>query len=128
MTTKHKSDTSTTAEGEDDLADVTKQELAAGANAGAEEKLGPQDPLPPPVEPEVRGEHVKSADMRQAVHQSAVTRIEEDLGIGVRDPYPTGNPPDQREIFHSIHGWYHDDSDEKRYSAADQPRSKSKAR
>ena len=115
----HTADTSTTPEGEDDLADATQAELAGAAGTGAEEKMTPQDPAPSPVEPEVRGEHVKSADFRLAVHQSPVTRVDEDLGIGVRDPYPTGNPPDQREIYHSIHGVYKEDSDDRSGTAAD---------
>jgi len=87
---KKSRDISTTADGEDDLADVTPQELeGTPANAA----------------------HTSSATFRQDVHQQPVTRVDEDLGIGPRDPYPTGNPPDQREIFHSIHGSYPEDKD-----------------
>jgi hypothetical protein len=38
-------------------------------------------------------------------------RVDEDLGIGPRDPYPQGNPPDEREVYHSIHGVYKEDKD-----------------
>jgi len=88
---KKSRDISTTADGEDDLADVTPQELeGTPANAA----------------------HTSSETFRQDVHQQPVVRVDEDLGIGPRDPYPTGSPPDEKEIFHSIHGYYKpEDSD-----------------
>jgi len=87
---KKSRDISTTEDGEDDLADSRPQELEnTPANSA----------------------HTSSATFRQDVHQQRVTRVDEDLGIGPRDPYPTGNPPDEREIYHSIHGVYKEDKD-----------------
>lgn len=101
----HTADTSTSAEGDDDTADATVGELADAANVGAADKATPQNPKTE-ITPEVRGEHVAAQNFREAVHQSPVTRVEEDLGIGVRDPYPTGNPPDPREAHYLVHGFY----------------------
>ena len=83
-------------------APATPTEETAAAAAAPQT---PQNPVTK-VKPEKRGEHVPGPNFREAVHQSPVTRIEEDLGIGVRDPYPTGNPPDARETFFLAHGYY----------------------
>ena len=99
-----KKNTSTTKDGDDEVADVSPKELAKAASAGAAEKATPQNPKTE-VRPEKRGEHVPSPNFREAVHQSPITRVDEDLGIGVRDPYPTGNPPDPAEAFKRIHGY-----------------------
>lgn len=104
--------TSTTADGDDEVSDVSKSELDKAANAGAAQKATPQNPKTK-VKAETRGEHVPAENFREAVHQSPVTRVEEDLGIGVRDPYPTGNPPDPREAFHRVHGYYPPDKTDK---------------
>jgi len=91
-----KKNTSTTADGDDELADASVAELDQAANS-------PQNPKTV-VEPEVRGEHVPYQNRNEAVHQSPVTRVDEDLGIGVRDPYPTGNPRPAEDIAHEIRG------------------------
>jgi len=102
---KKSRDISTTEEGEDDLADSRPQELEntpANRTLNAPKTGQPRD---------AATGHTTSETFRQDVHQQPVTRVDEDLGIGPRDPYPTGNPPDEREIFHSIHGTYPEDSD-----------------
>jgi hypothetical protein len=101
MATKKKN-TSTTADGNDEKADVSKAELKKAANAGAAEKTK-QNPKTE-VKAEKRGEHVPHQNFREAVHQSPVTLVDEDLGIGPRDPYPTGNPRPQEDIEAEVRG------------------------
>ena len=92
---------------EDDVtADVSRRDMSDAANLGADEPAKtPQNPVTE-VTPEVRGEHVPAENFREAVHQSPVTRVDEDLGIGPRTPYPTGNPEPERERFFRLNGYY----------------------
>jgi hypothetical protein len=76
--------------------------MEKGAATGAAEKT--RKARVEKIKPEVRGEHVPHANFREAVHQSPVTRTDEDLGIGPRDPYPTGNPRPQEDIDQEVRG------------------------
>ena len=101
---KHTRDHSTTAEGEDDLADATPEEMSAGASTGAQDKLrrdpttkgsyrfkGEQDPM----------KHPNWATFRQDVENTAAG----DLNWPPREPYPTGNPPDPEDEYAKINGF-----------------------
>lgn len=68
---------------EDELSDTSPKQLNRGANAGA-------------------GEHFKAASFRKDIHQEGAG----DLDMDPRQPYPTGNPPDPREEFFMINGYY----------------------
>jgi hypothetical protein len=98
---KHKANTSTTAEGEDDLADVDPGELDHAANAGAQTKKAPKAKTRKENSP-----HIPAEDFRAAVANQPAG----DLNMDPREPYPTGNPPDHRETFHRIHGHYPDEA------------------
>jgi len=84
---------------DDETADVAPGDLDKAANAGAAVKN---------VEPLPEGEHLPGPDFRQAVENTAAG----DLDMDPREPYPTGNPPDPRETYHRIHGYYPDDEGE----------------
>lgn len=88
---------------EDDLkttSDVSQAELNQGASAGAAEKQVMPEPNREPYAP---GEHLDH-DFRTRVENTKVVTIEEQ-GIGVRDPYPEGNPPDPEFVFQELHGY-----------------------
>jgi len=88
---------------EDDLktmTDVSPEQLADAGNAGAEEK---QRMPEPDRRPYAEGEHLDH-DFRFRVEGTAVVPVEH-LGIGPRDPYPEGNPPDPEEVFKELHGY-----------------------
>lgn len=101
-----KAHTSTTEDGKDDVADVSPRELSKAASQGAAAKT--DDVMKKAMEPDRTdpkpGEHVTAQDARFRVENTAAG----DLGqtIGPRDPYPTGNPPDPREEFYNINGFY----------------------
>jgi hypothetical protein len=89
---------------EDDLktqTDVSTDELATAGNAGAEAKSG-NDPNAPNRTPLQQGQHLPGKDFRTQVENTAAG----DLNMDPREPYPTGNPPDPRESFHRMHGYY----------------------
>lgn len=87
---------------------VTSDEVKVGAD-DPDQQGAPQGHTaqnPDPVElGTYQGGHLPGANVNEAVHQTAVERVEEDLGIGVRDPYPTGNPPDPEDAFQQQHGY-----------------------
>lgn len=88
---------------EDDLktmTDVSPEQLGQAGNAGAEEK---QRMPEPDRRPYAEGEHLDH-DFRFRVEGTAVVPVEH-LGIGPRDPYPEGNPPDPEEVFKELHGY-----------------------
>lgn len=72
---------------DDQTADASVADLADAANSPADDSV-----MTPEVEPEV-------VETIQA------------QGIGPRDPYPTGDPPDAEEGFTRIHGYRRDLSD-----------------
>lgn len=92
----HEENVSTGEEGEDDLADVTGSELEGAASTGG------TPPPQPEVEPLEAGEHLPGEDFRARVENTAAGDLDQDP----REPYPTGNPPDPRESFHRINGFY----------------------
>jgi hypothetical protein len=71
---------------DDPTADASKADLDKAANIGAD----PKNPASEAISAEGAG----------------------DLDQDPREPYPTGNPPDPRETYHSIHGVYPPDEDE----------------
>ena len=79
--------------------DVSTQDLATAANAGAPVK---QQIPEPNREPLKEGEHLTD-DFRTRVETTGVVSIEEH-GIGPRDPYPTGNPQDPNWGYRQAHG------------------------
>lgn len=85
-------------------ADVSQRDLDRGANRGA------QRPAEPNREPYAPGEH-NDHDFRTRVENTKVVTIEEQ-GIGVRDPYPEGNPPDPEDVFEEVHGYPRPPDDE----------------
>lgn len=72
--------------------DIDPDDLDQAANAGADEK-------PAPLQ---EGEHLPGDDFRAAVENTAAGDLDQDP----REPYATGNPPDPRESFHRIWGFY----------------------
>jgi hypothetical protein len=85
---------------EDDLkttGDASQADLAQGASTGA------APPPEPNREPYAEGEHLDH-DFRTRVEGTAVVPVEQ-LGIGPRDPYPEGHPPDPEEVFKELHGY-----------------------
>lgn len=95
MTTKK--NTSTTADGDDEKADVSTKELEDAGNAGAQAKTAPKAAAGAKT-----AAHLPAEDFRAAV----VNEPAGDLNMDPREPYPTGNPPDPKEAFHRIHGHY----------------------
>jgi hypothetical protein len=87
---------------EDDLS-TTSDASAADMNA-VEERRQAQEANAPDRTPLKEGEHLPGKDFRSRIENTAAG----DLGkiIGPRDPYPLDNPPDHRESFHRIHGYY----------------------
>jgi len=100
-----KPNTSTTADGDDETADVSPEELKGAANQGAaaKHKLTPMQKAMEPDRTDPKpGEHVPAKDYRFRVENTAAG----DLNMDPREPYETGNPPDPREEFFHIHGHY----------------------
>lgn len=96
---------------DDQTADVSPRELATAANAGAdfkrlqEESAMSAEANAPDRSPLAEGEHLPGKDFRTKVENTAAG----DLNMDPRQPYPTGNPPDPREAFHRMHGYYPED-------------------
>jgi hypothetical protein len=90
---------------EDDLK-TTSDASVADINA-VEERRRAQEANAPDRTPLKEGEHLPGADFRTRVENTMagdITKI-----YGPRDPYPKDNPPDHRESFHRIHGYYPSD-------------------
>jgi hypothetical protein len=92
---------------EDDLkttADATAEQINQGASTGAADRQAAAEANQPDREPLKEGEHLPGKDFRFKVENTAAG----DLGktIGPRDPYPKDNPPDPKEEFYRIHGYY----------------------
>jgi len=101
MATTKKPNVSTTAEGDDEVADVSRQELAGAANAGAAEKSakgGPKGAFKGEQDPK---KHPDWTTFRTDVENTAAG----DLNQDPREPYPTGNPPDPAQEFAQIWGF-----------------------
>jgi len=101
---------------EDDLkttSDVSQTDLNRGASAGADEKQAIPEPNREPYAP---GEHLDH-DFRTRVENTKVVTIEEQ-GIGPRDPYPEGNPPDPEQEFQELHGYPRPEPDDDRVAIA----------
>jgi hypothetical protein len=102
-----KPNTSTTADGDDETADVSTEELKGAANAGAADKTRSKNvqaqakAMEPDRTPLKEGEHLPG-DFRFRVENTAAG----DLNMDPREPYPTGNPPDPKEEFYRINGHY----------------------
>lgn len=73
---------------DDELADATPNQMNASAQQGA------QNPAPAELGTYESKEHLPESNVNEAVAGTKLDRIEEEHGIGPRDPYPTGNPPD----------------------------------
>jgi hypothetical protein len=99
MATKKKN-TSTTADGDDEKADATTEELKDAGNAGAQAKKAPKAKAGKKAQAHVPAEGFRAAVANQPAG---------DLNMDPREPYPTGNPPDHKETFHHIHGHYPDE-------------------
>ena len=87
---------------------VSEEDLATSANQGAAEVAKRSQVMRDAMEPDRTnpepGEHVPAKDFRTRVENTAAGDL--GLTIGPRDPYPTGNPPDPREEFYNINGFY----------------------
>ena len=106
---------------DDDSNVLDPKDLDDAANAGAEakghdkdkaqgkakghDKAETKDPNAPNREPLQPGTHLPGADFRTQVENTAAG----DLNWDPKAPYPVGDPPDPREEFHRIHGYYKDD-------------------
>lgn len=108
---------------DDDKSNVLDpKELDKAGNAGADAKTQGQakghdkdkaqgeakghDKAQPKVQPLEAGEHLPG-DFRSRVENTAAG----DLNQDPREPYPTGNPPDPRESFFRMNGYYPEDKD-----------------
>jgi hypothetical protein len=96
---------------EDDLkttSDVDVDALATAGSAGAEDKLRSEadqrqmEANRPDQTPLAPGEHLPGADFRFKVQGTFAG----DLNQDPRTPYATGNPPDPREEYYRINGFY----------------------
>ena len=87
---------------------VSEEDLTTAANTGAADIARQSDVMREAMEPDRTdpkpGEHVPAKDARFRVENTAAGDL--GLTIGPRDPYPTGNPPDPREEFYNINGFY----------------------
>jgi hypothetical protein len=96
--------------------DVSEEDLATAANQGAGEIARQSDVMRKAMEPNRTnpepGEHVAASDYRTRVENTAAGDL--GLTIGPRDPYPTGNPPDPREAYYQVRGYYPEDEDLKK--------------
>lgn len=102
----HTPNTSTAAEGEDDLADATAGEMEQGAGVGPG--------APEPASAEFKGEQDPSVHPDNTTFRSDVENTGAgDLGkyIAPHEPYPTGNPPSPEDEYAKIHGRRPDDTD-----------------
>jgi len=87
--------------------DIDPRELDKAGNAGAESKgQAKGHDKQSKVQPLEAGEHLPG-DFRARVENTAAG----DLNQDPREPYPTGNPPDPRESFFRMNGYYQDDKD-----------------
>lgn len=99
--------------------DIDPRELDQAANAGAESKGQAKGhdkdkaqgeakghDKQPKVQPLKEGEHLPG-DFRARVENTAAG----DLNQDPREPYPTGSPPDQRESFFRMNGYYPEDKE-----------------
>ena len=94
---------STTAEGEDDLADVSKAELNKVDADRSSGSKGPKSAKPDKAAFKGTQDPTKHPDwttFRRDVENTAAG----DLNMDPREPYPTGNPPDPEAEFVKIHG------------------------
>jgi len=93
---------------DDQTSDIDPKELDRAGNRGAGSKGGERGERQqakanePSRKPLKEGEHLPGADFRTRVENTAAG----DLDWPPREPYPKGNPPDHRESFHRIHGYY----------------------
>jgi hypothetical protein len=103
--------------------DIDPRELDKAGNAGAGEKAPGQakghdkdkaqgeakghDKAEAKVQPLKEGEHLPG-DFRARVENTAAG----DLNQDPRTPYPVGNPPDPRESFFRMNGYYQEDKDQ----------------
>ena len=85
---------------------VSEEDLATAANTGAADIARQSDVMREAMEPDRTnpqpGEHVPAKDFRFRVENTAAG----DLNMDPREPYPTGNPPDPREEYYNINGFY----------------------
>lgn len=90
---------------DDTTADIRPDDLNEAANRGAATKTQ-VDVMKKAMEPDRTdpkpGEHVPARDYRFRVENTAAG----DLNMDPREPYPTGNPPDPKEAFYDINGFY----------------------
>src|SRR6476661_727347 len=101
--------------------DIDPRELDQSANAGAAEKgqakghdkdkargeAKGHGKAEAKAQPLKEGEHLPG-DFRARVENTAAG----DLNQDPRTPYPTGNPPDPRESFFRMNGYYQEDKDQ----------------
>ena len=106
MATKKK-DVSTTEDGEDDVADVSKSELAdvdakrASGNRSRKGKTAAEDDAYAFKGVQDPTEHPDWTSFRTDVENTAAG----DLNQDPREPYPTGNPPDPEQVYAQINGF-----------------------
>ena len=97
-----------TKDDEQTSSNVSEEDLATAANTGASDIARQSDVMRKAMEPDRTnpepGEHVPAKDFRTQVENTAAGDL--GLTIGPRDPYPTGNPPDPKEAFYDINGFY----------------------
>ena len=100
---KHTKNVSTTAEGNDDLADASKTEMDQAASTGAADKPSPAQPVASYAFKGVQDttKHPDWTTFRSDVENTAAG----DLNQDPREPYPTGNPPDPKDEFAKIWGF-----------------------
>jgi len=94
--------------------DVSEEDLSTSANQGSETIGQGSDVMRKAMEPDRAdpkpGEHVPAQDASFRVENTAAG----DLNMDPREPYPTGNPPDPREEFYRVHGYYPENEDLKK--------------
>jgi hypothetical protein len=76
---------------EDELSDASPGQMAGAASAGA---ATAQNPAPVESGTYETKAHLEGKNVNEAVAGTKLDRIEEEWGIGPRDPYPVGSPPD----------------------------------
>ena len=104
----NKSKTSTTKDGDDEVSDVSPKDLAKVDKQRSSGNLGSKGSVAFKGDADYT-EHIDADGFRQTVENTAAG----DLNWPPREPYPTGNPPDPREAFHRMHGYYQTDDGEK---------------
>lgn len=115
MATKYEGPNKTkgTVSKDDQGSDLDPKELDTAANAGAASKQAKADAKTmaanaPNREPLKEGEHLPGADFRTKIENTAAG----DLDMDPREPYPTGNPPDPKESFYRMYGYYPEEGDD----------------